>query len=290
MGTRSTAIGRGLAPTESGVGTLISFSTQPGNVALDGEGRNSPFAKALVQELLTNREDLSAVLIQVRNAVMKQTANRQVPWEHSALTAKVYLSQPPAAEPVALQPVPHHELQTETALWNAVKDSSQPDVIQTYLDRYPSGIFAPLAGVRLNQMKSSPEPQQSLTGALDSSSDLNLITRELQRELKRVGCDPGVVDGKWSDKTEIALKSFAARTNLAIHVDRPSPDALTAVQQQRVRVCTTQASAQPSTRSTTTGKNCRQETRAECRTRLGLDPYGRGGGNGRCAGTRTICD
>ena len=47
MGTRSAEIGRGLAPVELGVGTLISFSTQPGNVALDGAGRNSPFAGAL---------------------------------------------------------------------------------------------------------------------------------------------------------------------------------------------------------------------------------------------------
>jgi uncharacterized caspase-like protein len=35
LGTRSAAIGKGLAPVESGVGTLISFSTQPGNVALE---------------------------------------------------------------------------------------------------------------------------------------------------------------------------------------------------------------------------------------------------------------
>ena len=44
LGTRSTQIGRGLAPVESGEGTLIGFSTQPGNVALDGDGRNSPYA------------------------------------------------------------------------------------------------------------------------------------------------------------------------------------------------------------------------------------------------------
>jgi uncharacterized caspase-like protein len=49
MGTRSADIGRGLAAVESGVGTLISFSTQPGNVALDGAGRNSPFAGALIR-------------------------------------------------------------------------------------------------------------------------------------------------------------------------------------------------------------------------------------------------
>src|SRR5215510_7623024 len=43
MGTRSADVGRGLATMESGIGTLISFSTQPGAVALDGAGRNSPF-------------------------------------------------------------------------------------------------------------------------------------------------------------------------------------------------------------------------------------------------------
>jgi len=33
LGTRTTDVGRGLAPVESGSGTLISFSPQPGNVA-----------------------------------------------------------------------------------------------------------------------------------------------------------------------------------------------------------------------------------------------------------------
>jgi len=71
MGTRSTEIGRGLAAVESGVGTLISFSTQPGNVALDGSGRNSPFAGALVKRINTSGDDLSAMLIDVRNDVRK---------------------------------------------------------------------------------------------------------------------------------------------------------------------------------------------------------------------------
>src|SRR5215468_12457166 len=65
MGTRSTDIGRGLAAAESGVGTLISFSTQPGNVALDGTGRNSPFAGALVKHITQPTEDLSTLLIRV---------------------------------------------------------------------------------------------------------------------------------------------------------------------------------------------------------------------------------
>jgi hypothetical protein len=90
MGARSSAIGRGLAPAQSGVGTLISFSTQPGNVALDGIGRNSPFAGALVKQVTESGDDLNAVLISVRNDVMQQTLNKQVPWEHSALTGRFF--------------------------------------------------------------------------------------------------------------------------------------------------------------------------------------------------------
>jgi hypothetical protein len=100
MGTRSADIGRGLAPAESSVGTLISFSTQPGNVALDGAGRNSPFAGALVKRIATSNDDLSGLLIDVRNDVIKVTQNAQVPWEHSALRGRFYFN------PATLTPTP----------------------------------------------------------------------------------------------------------------------------------------------------------------------------------------
>jgi uncharacterized caspase-like protein len=74
MGTRSGDIGRGLASLEAGHGTLVSFSTQPGNVALDGTERNSPFTGPLVKHLLSSKDDLSGLLIAVRNDVMKATA------------------------------------------------------------------------------------------------------------------------------------------------------------------------------------------------------------------------
>ena len=48
MGARSEEIRRGLAAVESRAGTFIGFSTQPGNMAFDGTGRNSPFSGALV--------------------------------------------------------------------------------------------------------------------------------------------------------------------------------------------------------------------------------------------------
>jgi len=104
MGTRSADIGRGLAGVESGIGTLISFSTQPGNVAQDGAGRNSPFTGALVKRIATSNDDLNALLIDVRNDVIKATQNRQVPWENSSLTGRFYFH--PAARPAPRQQIP----------------------------------------------------------------------------------------------------------------------------------------------------------------------------------------
>jgi hypothetical protein len=106
MGTRSVEIGRGLAAVESGVGTLISFSTQPGNVAFDGGGRNSPFTAALLRQLAAASEDLSSLLINVRNDVMSSTQNQQVPWEHSALRAKFFFASAHDTAPSATSPMP----------------------------------------------------------------------------------------------------------------------------------------------------------------------------------------
>ena len=57
MGTRSANVGRGLARVESGLGTFIAFATQPGNVALDGVGRNSPYLCRMA--LREDRSELS---------------------------------------------------------------------------------------------------------------------------------------------------------------------------------------------------------------------------------------
>jgi uncharacterized caspase-like protein len=147
MGTRSSQIGKGLAVMESGVGTLISFSTQPGNVALDGKGRNSPYTTALIRQITEPREDLSTLLIQVRNDVMAATGDRQIPWEHSALRSKFYFAgAPPPQAPAAAEQSPE---QIELAYWASVKDSTDPTVLKGYLDRYPDGVFAGLATARI---------------------------------------------------------------------------------------------------------------------------------------------
>jgi uncharacterized caspase-like protein len=90
MGTRSASIGSGLAQVQTGVGTFIAYSTQPGNVALDGQGRNSPFTAALLEGLREPGRNLTAVMIEVRKQVLATTHGKQVPWDHSALTGDFY--------------------------------------------------------------------------------------------------------------------------------------------------------------------------------------------------------
>ena len=86
MGTRSMSVGRGLARVDSGIGTLIAFATEPGNVALDGVGNNSPFTTALLNHIETPGLDIAQLLRRVRRDVMSSTDERQVPWNNSSLT------------------------------------------------------------------------------------------------------------------------------------------------------------------------------------------------------------
>lgn len=153
MGSRSAQIGRGMAASTSSLGTLISFSTQPGNVALDGEGRNSPFAAALKQHIASPGDDLSTILINVRNDVVRATAAQQVPWEHSSLWARFYFSPPVAASGNADAVALNQEQQAELALWNSVRTSGDRAALRTYLDRFPQGSHAVLAKMFLVRLE-----------------------------------------------------------------------------------------------------------------------------------------
>jgi tetratricopeptide (TPR) repeat protein len=90
----------GLAPpsapaagTTLGAGTLIAFATAPGQVALDGEGANSPFSAALSRHIGTPGLEVQQMLTRVRAEVVAATKARQVPWSNSSLLGEVYLAE-----------------------------------------------------------------------------------------------------------------------------------------------------------------------------------------------------
>lgn len=75
---------RGLAIVANApTGTFISYSTGAGQVARDGEGRNSHYTKALLENIAKPGLTINNVFMNVRSKVKKETG--QVPWELSSL-------------------------------------------------------------------------------------------------------------------------------------------------------------------------------------------------------------
>jgi len=99
-GGRAIEAGSGLAAPGAlgkgatlGAGTLIAFATAPGQVALDGEGANSPFSAALSRHIGTPGLEVQQMLTRVRAEVVSVTKNKQVPWSNSSLLGEVYLAE-----------------------------------------------------------------------------------------------------------------------------------------------------------------------------------------------------
>ncbi len=75
----------GLAVMNSPKGTIIGYSTGPGSVAQDGEGRNSPYTEALLNVLDKKGVPILDFFQQVTEMVSEKTSEGQMPWMLSAL-------------------------------------------------------------------------------------------------------------------------------------------------------------------------------------------------------------
>jgi TPR repeat protein len=82
LGTR--AVESGLAQMRAPDGTLISFATQPGNVAVDGKGSDGPYAMALATAIRQPGLDIFHLFNQVGLTVKRDTQGSQQPWVSSS--------------------------------------------------------------------------------------------------------------------------------------------------------------------------------------------------------------
>ena len=67
--------------------------------------------------------------------------------------------------------------------------------------------------------------------------DRDSLARELQKELRRVGCYEGELNGVWTPATRRAMKTFTDRLNATLPVDEPDAVLYVMVQSQQERVC-----------------------------------------------------
>jgi uncharacterized caspase-like protein len=161
--SRSGAVGAGLAaPKATSPNLLIAYATAPGELALDGNGRNSPFTTALLKHLPQPKKELRALLTEVKGEVQSLTNREQIPWSQDNFTRNVYLSGEDAApvevvstkqdqEPPLL---PKTDGDTEAkAAWEAVKDQSSPAMFDVVANRYPNSLYGELARSRAEELR-----------------------------------------------------------------------------------------------------------------------------------------
>ena len=260
MGTRSGGAGRGLARLGTGVGTPIAFATQPGNVALDGEGRNSPFTTALLRHLGTPGQDITRDLVDVRRDVLDATGGKQVPWDNSSLTGEVVLQPLAAGGSTEAQANGGVEL----TYWETIKDKTDRRFFEAYLKQYPKGVFAALALLRIEELAATlgrvatadnapaikaadgmtevaaldpPAGSAASSARLTVELDSVELARTTQKELARLGCLAGEVDGKWGVGSRRALQAYADRQGLKLASLEPTGELLERLRGAGGRVC-----------------------------------------------------
>ena len=264
---RSTSAGRGLAKPEiTSEGTFIAFSTQPGNVALDGTGRNSPFTKALLNHIEKPGIDISALMIDVRADVYEATNKSQLPWTNSGLLGRFYFNDQAPNAPSSSNTVDTRQsdllkkFTAEKNAWEKIENSRDVQAITKFMTQFPNGIYSSVAKFKIDQLKDGLKQRASnentrvneqITTTLLTPSDDDLskvddavtplitkqLIRDFQRELNRIGCDAGVVDGNWGRKGRSALKKYTTRKNIQLSALEPSQQLLENLRSQDGRVC-----------------------------------------------------
>jgi hypothetical protein len=138
----------------------------------------------------------------------------------------------------------------DTDFWVLVRDSADPNALQSYLSSFPSGKFTAearqkLASLRKDEKSSETTPAPAASSAPPAPLALSPpapvenkdLARALQRELKRVGCLDAEADGMWGDKSRSALKEFARHAKLSVGGEEPNVALLDAAQSRKARVC-----------------------------------------------------
>ena len=73
--------------------------------------------------------------------------------------------------------------------------------------------------------------------AIETPADRASIARELQRELKRVGCYSGEINGAWTTSSRMAMKAFTDRVNATLPIDQPDYVLLSLLQGYQDKAC-----------------------------------------------------
>lgn len=170
---------RGLARVDSSESNmLIGYATAPGDVATDGDGATSPYAKALARHIALPGLEIEAALRAVAKEVFEATGGRQRPFKTGSLFDTVMLG------PSKTTSVPSEDACRDAAThWSGISTSTDRSLFEEHLQNFPDCAFASLARIRL----------ASLTPAQDAGRIAIAIpsaqTHESENQVPQTDCD-----------------------------------------------------------------------------------------------------
>lgn len=91
----------GLAPIQAPVGTIVAYSTSPGQLSADGKDANSIYSATLAEVILEPQLSLEAIFKRVGVLVRNKTQDDQIPWFESSLSEEYFFLPPDGVTMVA---------------------------------------------------------------------------------------------------------------------------------------------------------------------------------------------
>lgn len=137
-------VARGLSPPKRPHDefTLIAFATTDQNIALDGEGANSPYAQALANHLAgADRIPLLRIFELTADDVLEATQRQQRPRTFGDLDSRVGLDARKLPSNSSLTPDLEH------TAWEAARAAGTLAALDTFLAEFPNGRYAASARV-----------------------------------------------------------------------------------------------------------------------------------------------
>jgi uncharacterized protein len=158
LGDINEAFGQGLASVAATGETLVAYATAAGQVALDGQGPNSPYTSALISALELPGHDIYDIFRSVRAKVREATDGRQLPWVSGSIETQVVLRD---VEP-QVAASRSGEITLPGVHWNTIKASADPADFIQFLKLYPQSPYGDEAEAQIrllgNQGENSAGP------------------------------------------------------------------------------------------------------------------------------------
>jgi WD40 repeat protein len=141
---------KGLATVDAPRGTFIAYATAPGSVASDGDSGNGLFTQEFVDIIQIPGLKIEDVFKMVRTRVRERSQGAQIPWQSSSLEGDLYFNLPKSMEGKSQSAPENIQLNSDMIFWNSIKDSNEIVQFREYLNKYPDGIYASLARIKIN--------------------------------------------------------------------------------------------------------------------------------------------